>query len=627
MANISNLILQSTPHQKNALPYQDFELDIAPSSLLQLMTSYQLKTINVIGSYSFNSQIFAQLVDVPPYNGEGVTPASMYQVISHWPENLNWSQLNHHIQELMSAWILDYKAGAKLDSAFLLLRCLALQSTKNHELVETSASQSNKPQLNNDSIVQLKFQSLLMQLLARVTNQFDQYKFSYAQNFDLDSGLPNQQLLMHFLEQHLQKNTDRTIASSEPANTESSHLGLILINFNIDFVALSHHNTNPSSLMREAIQAIQMQLHESTKMFHVGPIDLAILINDLTYPAQLNLIISKLMHEFESTLPLINKSIILAPYFGAISTFSKSSNAISLYENARLALHEAIIKNERFRVYDQNMSSSFTDSNLLDKAIIDALQQNELEIYLQPIVTLAYDIDTKDHCITAEALLRWPNKDFKSISPIRLIDTIYKNGFGKVFIRWLINNACQRCAELMLTHQRRVMFTINLCAADLLDEDLPELLAQSIALWEIPAQNLVMEVTESDVLINEVKVARVIANIEKLGFKFALDDFGTGYSSMARLRSMPVDIVKIDQSFVRNIATSVEDKNIVLSVVKLAHSLGKEVVAEGVEDLACLNVLKEMKCNKIQGYYYAKPMPFNEFVTWLNDFESKNQAY
>ena len=179
----------------------------------------------------------------------------------------------------------------------------------------------------------------------------------------------------------------------------------------------------------------------------------------------------------------------------------------------------------------------------------------------------------------------------------------------------------------MLTHQRRVMLTINLCAADLLDEDLPELLAQSIALWEIPAQNLVMEVTESDVLIDEVKVAKVIANIEKLGFKFALDDFGTGYSSMARLRSMPIDIVKIDQSFVRNIATSYKDKNIVLSVVKLAHSLGKEVVAEGVEDLACLNVLKEMKCNKIQGYYYAKPMPFNEFVAWLNGFESESQSF
>jgi len=218
--------------------------------------------------------------------------------------------------------------------------------------------------------------------------------------------------------------------------------------------------------------------------------------------------------------------------------------------------------------------------------------------------------------------LRWQSQEWLSISPARLLDVIYKKGFGKVFIRWLINNACQRCAELASTYQHNVSLTINLSSVDLLDSDLPELLSQSIVLWNIPAESLTIEITENDIVVDEVKVSRVLDQIIQLGCKLALDDFGTGYSSMARLRNMPINIVKIDQSFVRNISSSSQDKAIVKSIIKLAHSLGKEVIAEGVEDLACLNILKEMNCEKIQGYYYGKPMSFEEFITWLDAFKT-----
>jgi EAL domain-containing protein (putative c-di-GMP-specific phosphodiesterase class I) len=178
----------------------------------------------------------------------------------------------------------------------------------------------------------------------------------------------------------------------------------------------------------------------------------------------------------------------------------------------------------------------------------------------------------------------------------------------------------------MSTHQRSITLTLNLSVTDLLDADLPELLAQSIALWEISAENLIIEITESDILVDEEKAADTINQIVALGCKLALDDFGTGYSSMTRLRTMPIDFVKIDQSFVRNIAHSPEDREIVQSVVKLAHSLGKQVVAEGVEDQACLDILKQMRCEKIQGYYYAKPMSFDEFSAWLTVHDGNQQV-
>ena len=343
-------------------------------------------------------------------------------------------------------------------------------------------------------------------------------------------------------------------------------------------------------------------------------------------PTQLNLITTKLLHAFETALPLENITLILSPYFGAISTFNIQTNAISLYEHARLALNQAIAKNEHIKIYDKNISSSFINSQLLDAAIIEALQQNELSLFLQPIVTIndkdsPNKIIITEKCTSAEVLLRWQNQEWQSISPAGLLDVIYKKGFGRVFIRWLINNVCQRCAELASTYQHNISLTINLSSVDLLDSDLPELLSQSIALWSIPAESLTIEITENDILVDEVKVLHVLDQIVQLGCKLALDDFGTGYSSMARLRNMPINIVKIDQSFVRNISSSTQDKAIVKSIIKLAHSLGKQVIAEGVEDLECLNILKEMNCEKIQGYYYGKPMSFEEFIVWLNLFK------
>jgi EAL domain-containing protein (putative c-di-GMP-specific phosphodiesterase class I) len=410
-------------------------------------------------------------------------------------------------------------------------------------------------------------------------------------------------------------------------------MGLILVNLNIDYGAELQLNSAAIDLMLAAIYTIRQHLNDNATLFHVGPINLAILVDPLKSATQLNLIVTKLSHAFETALPLENITLILNPYFGAVSTFSIKTNAISFYENARLALHEAVVNNEQIKIYDQIISTSFMNSHLLDEAIIRALHQNELTIFLQPIVTInsktsagqtsTLQICSKETCTSAEVLLRWPSKEWQSVSPARLLDVIYKKGFGKLFIRWLINNACQRSAELSTTYKHVISLTINLSSTDLLDADLPDLLSQSIELWDIPASNLTIEITESDILVDELKVSQVLDKIILLGCKLALDDFGTGYSSMARLRNMPINIVKIDQSFVRNISSSAQDKEIVQSIIKLAHSLGKEVIAEGVENLTCLNILKEMNCEKIQGYYYGKPMSFEEFITWMAEFKAQ----
>lgn len=545
------------------------------------MANYGLKAGDINKTYALNEAALQHL-------SKDIQASGLYllenisEALVSWPQELSWPAFNQAIYQLLQAWLLDYKNGANIESALQLINCLELHAEKS---------------------VNPRFQFLMMHLLSKITNQLDQYKFNYIQNFDIETGLPNYNLMMERLKQHLH---------TRDAN---HHVGLIIINLHMNFDEAARLKAMSSSLVIKAMQRVQEHLNEDATLFRVTPSELVVLVSHLNFHAQLNLIASRLVHAFESALQLDNVTLILKPYLGCVSSFTSKSTAGSFFEHGKLALQYAMSKNYQIEIYDQHITTSFSNIHKLDEAIIDALQKNELEIYLQPIVTLPSEV-----CLNAEILLRWESEEWKLVSAVRLIDTIYKKGFGKVFIRWLINTGCQQIAELNAAHHRSIALTLNLSVADLLDADLPDLLAQSIALWEIPAENLIIEITEGDILVDEEKAAKVIDQIVQLGCKLALDDFGTGYSSMARLRNMPIHFVKIDQSFVRNIAHSPEDLEIVQSVVGLAHGLGKQIVAEGVEDKACLDILKAMKCEKIQGYYYAKPMPAAKFSEWLKTF-------
>lgn len=562
--------------------YQDFVINLSPQSLLATMANYGLKAGDISKSYALNENSLQHL-------SRDIQASGLYllenisEALIAWPKEVSWPMFNQAINQVLQAWLIDYKNGASVEAALQLINCLELHDDKNH--------------------VNPGFQFLTMHLLTKVTNQLDQYKINYIQNFDIETGLPNYNLMMERLNQHLH------------TGDTNHHVGLIIINLHMNFDEAARLKAMSSSLVIKAMQRVQEHLNEDATLFRATPGELVVLVSHLNFHAQLNLIASRLVHAFETALQLDNVTLILKPYLGCVSSFTSKSAANTFYEHGKLALQYAMNKNYQIEIYDQHITTSFSNIHKLDEAIIEALQKNELEIYLQPIITLPSEV-----CLNAEILLRWESEEWKLVSAVRLIDTIYKKGFGKVFIRWLINTGCQQIAELNAIHHRSIALTLNLSVADLLDADLPDLLAQSIALWEIPAENLIIEITEGDILVDEEKAAKVIDQIVQLGCKLALDDFGTGYSSMARLRNMPIHFVKIDQSFVRNIAHSPEDLEIVQSVVGLAHGLGKQIVAEGVEDKACLDILKAMKCEKIQGYYYAKPMPAAKFSEWLKTF-------
>jgi len=168
-----------------------------------------------------------------------------------------------------------------------------------------------------------------------------------------------------------------------------------------------------------------------------------------------------------------------------------------------------------------------------------------------------------------------------------------------------------------------VGLSVNLSSHDLLDERLPAFVASQLGRWRFPADRLTLEITESALLADPDRAVDVLAQIRRLGVRVALDDFGTGYSSLSYLKEWPVDEVKVDRSFVRNLVADKRDRAIVRATVDLAHSLGLEVVAEGVEDEASLRLLTEMGSDRAQGYYIARPLPPSQLVKWSHTHRAK----
>jgi EAL domain-containing protein (putative c-di-GMP-specific phosphodiesterase class I) len=195
-----------------------------------------------------------------------------------------------------------------------------------------------------------------------------------------------------------------------------------------------------------------------------------------------------------------------------------------------------------------------------------------------------------------------------------------RTGNGPAMTRLLLNTACRQATEFA-QQGVRVCISVNLTASDLRNADLPDLVEQALATWRLPAELLTLELTEGSMVEQEDRSMNTLHRLKSIGTKIAVDDFGTGYSSMTYLKTMPLSELKVDQTFVNKITSVTQDRLIVRSMIDLAHALNLEVVAEGAEDRETVLLLRDYGCDKIQGYFYSKPLPAPRFIEWCQQRE------
>jgi diguanylate cyclase (GGDEF)-like protein len=282
-----------------------------------------------------------------------------------------------------------------------------------------------------------------------------------------------------------------------------------------------------------------------------------------------------------------------------------------LVRRAAIAHQDATQLPGRLQVYKDGRDLAHQRQICLIRDLRHAARNGELALHYQP------KLDIRNGRVRqAEALLRWQHPQFGNVSPAEFIVLAERTGSIQILTGWVIEEAMRQLAEWG-RRGLHVQLSVNISADDLLSDDLARRVSSLLKLYSVPAEKLIFEITESAVMREPEHALKVLNGLRECGISLSVDDFGTGYSSLAHLKRLPVQELKIDQSFVRNLDETSEDAVIVRSTIEMSHNLGLKVVAEGVEYEHSLRLLERWHCDTAQGYLISRPLTAVAFEAWI----------
>ena len=303
---------------------------------------------------------------------------------------------------------------------------------------------------------------------------------------------------------------------------------------------------------------------------------------------------------------------------------TSSSIGISIYPNddtqpsvllkfADLAMYQAKVEGRnRYRFFSEEMQESTKQKILLETDLRRAIQANEFELHYQPRIDLL-----SKRPVGLEALVRWIHPDRGMVSPGEFIPAAEESGLIVPLGNWVLNEACRQAVEWQRRGLRALKISVNLSAAQFKDPGLLEQVRQALQVSGLESTSLEFELTESFLMENADSAIRTLQSLHDMGITISIDDFGTGYSSLAYLKKFPVDTIKIDRSFVKDIEIDPDDAVIASAVIGLDHNLGHIVVAEGVETEGQVKFLEQHQCDEIQGFFFCRPLPAKDVPGFL----------
>lgn len=251
----------------------------------------------------------------------------------------------------------------------------------------------------------------------------------------------------------------------------------------------------------------------------------------------------------------------------------------------------------------------------LENALHHAIDLNQLQVYYQPQLTT-----DGTHLIGAEALLRWTHPELGMVTPSEFIPIAEDSGLILKIGEWVLRTAVQQLKQWMDAGYAPMIVAVNLSGVQFRQHGLANIITKILEETQLPPEYLELELTESVMMHNPQAAIAVMSSLHERGMRLSIDDFGTGYSSLSYLKKFQVHKLKIDQSFVRDISTDLDDKAIVVAIISLAKSLGLKTIAEGVETVEQLDLLRERGCDEVQGFYYSKPLPAEQFEAFAEKF-------
>ncbi len=427
-------------------------------------------------------------------------------------------------------------------------------------------------------------------------------QLSYHDHYDALTGLVNRTLF-----------TDRLSHAIQRAERSRQKVVLLVVNLD-NFTNINNLYSREAGdvVIKTAADRLQSCVRRSDSLARNGGDEFAVVLEGVTAESDVLRMVHQILDEMAKPYSIPGDQIHMACSIGISFYPSAGMNAESLLKAANLAMSQA--KTERgcsYCFYNRELSVKASSQLAMEAEFRRALRRNEFRLLFQPRVDI-----TNGEIVGMEGLIRWQHPSRGLLSPDEFIPLAEETGLIVTMGYWVIHQACL-ALKLLQEQGSQVHIAVNLSFRQFQDKKLKETVAHIIKKTQVDARYLEFELTETAVMANEEETRRCMDSLSKLGVHFSLDDFGTGYSSFAHIQGLPITSLKVDKSFVQNAVSKKGDAVIVKAIINLAHNLGMEVIAEGVENFEQVVLLRDYKCDQVQGYFYNKAISFDNICNSL----------
>jgi predicted signal transduction protein with EAL and GGDEF domain len=450
-----------------------------------------------------------------------------------------------------------------------------------------------------------------------------------AAYYDDLTGLPNRSLLI----QHL----DRILKSAIRHQTITAVIVFGINRFDKVLESLDHDSVE--NLIKIIAERVKNPLRESDVLSHqaysgesgeepnyqqltakLRNDEYVIVLPEISNPQAASVFLLRLMEQFKNAFQLSDQIIYLSTSAGISLAPIDGNSTNQLIKFAEIA--RGFVENKEvggFRFFKQELNDQVTRRFLLVNDLRKALKQETLEVHYQPKIRLL-----DNALVGVEALCRWNHPTLGAISPVEFIEIAEAEGLIAELGMWVLKTACNQSLEWKGEFDNEFIVSVNISPHQLVDEEAMKQIFEYVSISPIENRLIEFELTESSFLENFETSLKVLNQFIKMGCGLAIDDFGTGYSSLSYLGQLPAKTLKIDRSFIHPIDSNNRYTSIVRGIIKLSHSLGMSVIAEGVETTHQKAILAQEQCDEIQGYLVSRPLSVTDFRNWLNSWENQN---
>ncbi len=427
---------------------------------------------------------------------------------------------------------------------------------------------------------------------------------------DILTGLPNRSLFNDRLEHALYK-----------ANRSGTRVAVLFMDLdNFKHVNDSLGHSAGDLLLCEIAQRLKKSVREGDTIARLGGDEFTVILEEIRSAQNVAKVAEKILAATASSYDLEGTVVSISPSIGISLYPADGRDVDTLLKNADAAMYHAKRSGKNnFQFYSADMNAQASQRLALEAALRKAVENEEFYLHFQPQIHLE-----SRRLSGVEVLLRWHSQEWGNMSPAEFVPILEQTGLIHEVGQWVIKQSIQTYLLLQTHLPDDFRMAVNLSGRQFLGGNLAAFVAQALQEAGMPAHSLELEITESILMEDTQLAVQTLNALSELGITLAIDDFGTGYSSLSYLKRFPLNILKIDRSFVHDITLDKDDAAIVDAILAISRRLNLKVVAEGVETQAQLDFLQEKGCDYVQGYYFSKPLPLSELTQFVTQYQSHN---